>query len=180
MNPQSLLDFLHTIPAFIDKAPPVVGVAAHGRVQATMQLDRQLTNISIHKSLLSSPLDLRRHLLSAIDDAQTQRNIQVQNTIIKHSYIAHLSLWDVEGTLLSIQKEQSVISPSFLGFGRTDLVSIVRNRQGEIERVVLNSVHLRDRKKLERAILTAAREGYAKLQRLQKKMPYPDLVFCRW
>jgi DNA-binding protein YbaB len=176
MNPQPLLDFLHTLPAFIAKAPPVVGIAGRGRVQVTMQLDRQFTHISIDQSLLSSPLDLRNRLLAAIDNAQVQRNIQVQNIISQHSHIAHLSLWDVEGTLLSIRSQQAAASPCFLGIGRTSLVSVVRCKQGEIERVVLNSVRLRDQQELERSIIVAAQEGYTKLQRLQKTLPFPDLV----
>jgi DNA-binding protein YbaB len=175
MNPQPLLDFLHTLPAFIATAPPVVGVTAHGRVQVTMH-DRQLTHISIDPSLLSSPLDLRSRLLAAIYNAQAQRNIQVQNIISQHSHIAHLSLWDVEGTLLSIRSQQAVAAPSFLGIGRTNLVSVVRSKQGEIERVVLNPVRLRDQQELERSIIAAAQEGYAKLQRLQRNLPFPDLV----
>jgi DNA-binding protein YbaB len=176
MTTQPLLDFLYTLPAFIAKAPSVVGIAARGRVQVTMQLDRQLTHISIDPALLSSPLDLRSRLLAAIDNAQEQRNIQVQNIISQHSHIAHLSLWDVEGTLLSIRSQQAAASPNFLGIGRTSLVSVVRGKQGEIERIVLNSVRLRDQQELERSILTAAQEGYNKLQRLQKTLPFPDLV----
>jgi hypothetical protein len=42
--------------------------------------------------------------------------------------------------------------------------------------VVLNSVRLRDQQELERSIIVAAQEGYTKLQRLQKTLPFPDLV----
>jgi DNA-binding protein YbaB len=176
MDSQPLLDFLYTLPAFIAKAPPVVGVAARGRVKVTMQLDRQLANISIDQSLLSSPLDLRNRVLTAIEDAQEQRNNQVQNIISQHSHIARLSLWDIEGTLLAIRSQQAAASPSFLGIGRTSLVSVVRSKQGQIERLVLNTVRLREQQELERSIITAAQEGYSKFRRLQKTLPFPDLA----
>jgi DNA-binding protein YbaB len=176
MDSQPLLDFLHTLPAFIAKAPPVIGVAAHGRVQVTMQLDRQLTKISIDQSLLATPLDLRNRVLAAIVDAQSQRNIQVQNIISQHSHIAQLSLWDVEGTLLAIRSQQAAATTRLLSIGRTSLVSVVRGTRGEIERLVLNSVRVREQRELEQSIITAAQEGYSKFWRLQKTLPFADLA----
>jgi YbaB/EbfC DNA-binding family len=107
MSQQPLLDFLHTLPAFIAKAPPVIGVSEQARVKVVLQLDRTLNNIFIDPKLLKSPLDLRARILEAIEDAQQFRERQVQLIISRHACIAKLSLWDVEGTLDLLRKSRT-------------------------------------------------------------------------
>jgi DNA-binding protein YbaB len=173
MTSQPILDFLHTLPAFIVTAPPVIGVSAQARVKVLLQLDRQLTNIFIDPQLLQSPLDLRAMVLEAIEDAQQFRDRQVQLIISRHSCTAKLSLWDVEGTLLSIKSQQTT---DFQGIGRNHLVSMVRGQRGEINRMVLNSVQVTDQKELERSIIEAASQSCEKVRNLQKTLPFPNLV----
>jgi DNA-binding protein YbaB len=176
MSQQPLLDFLYTLPAFIAKAPPVIGVSDNGRVKLTLRLDRQLTDIAVDAALLPFPLDLRSRILAAISNAQELRNKQVQDIISRHSRAAQLSLWDVEGTLLAVRGQQSVFSTSFQGIGRNHLVSVVRDHQAQIDRLVLNSVRVRDRRELERSIIEAAQQGYDKVRYLQKTLPFADLI----
>jgi hypothetical protein len=174
MTPQPLLDFLHTLPAFIATAPPVIGVSAQARVKVLLQLDRQLTNIFIDPQLLQSPLDLRTAVLEAIEDAQQFRDRQVQLIISRHSCTAKLSLWDVEGTLLSIKSQQTT---DFQGIGRNHLVSMVRGQRGEINRMVLNSVRVSDNKELGRSIIEAASQSCEKIRNLQKTLSFPNLAW---
>jgi hypothetical protein len=174
MTPQPLLDFLHTLPAFIATAPPVIGVSAQARVKVLLQLDRQLTNIFIDPQLLQSPLDLRTAVLEAIEDAQQFRDRQVQLIISRHSCTAKFSLWDVEGTLLSIKSQQTT---DFQGIGRNHLISMVRGQRGEINRMVLNSVRVSDHKELERSIIEAASQSCEKVRNLQKTLSFPDLAW---
>jgi hypothetical protein len=174
MTSQPLLDFIYTLPAFISKAPPVIGVSAQARVKVVLQTDRQLTNIFIDRQLLQSPLDLRSAVLEAIEDAQQFRDRQVQLIISRHSCIAKLSLWDVEGTLLSIKSQQTA---DFQGIGRNHLVSMVRGQNGEINRMVLNSVRFRDSRDLERSIIEAASQSCEKVRNIQKTLPFPDLAW---
>jgi hypothetical protein len=175
MPPQPLIDFLHTLPAFITKAPPVIGASTHARVKVVLQLDRKLTNICINPILLNSPLDLRSKILEAIGDAQELRNRQIQEMISQHSYVAKLSIWDVEGTLLAIRSQQTAAAVNFQGVGRNRLVSVVRGQLGQIDRLVLNSVRVSSQPELERSIIEAAQEGHEKIRRLQNILPFPDL-----
>jgi DNA-binding protein YbaB len=175
MTSQPLLDFIHTLPDFIAAAPPVIGVSKHVNVKVVLQLDRQLTNIFIDPQLLPSPLDLRSKILEAIDEAQESRNRQVQAIISQHSLVAKLSLWDVEGTLLSIRSQQAALAINFRGIGCNRLVSVVRGEQGQIDRLVLNSLRVADQHELELAIVAAAQDGYEKVRKLQKILPFPNL-----
>jgi DNA-binding protein YbaB len=175
MTSQPLLDFIHTLPAFIATAPPVIGVSNQAKVKVVLQLDRQLTNIFIDSQLLPSPLDLRSKILEAINEAQELRNRQVQAMISQHSHVAKLSLWDVEGTLLAIRSQQDALAVNFQGIGCNRLVSVVRGQQGQIDRLVLNSLRVVDRHELELAIVAAAQDGYEKVRRLQKILPFPHL-----
>jgi DNA-binding protein YbaB len=176
MSQQPLLDFLHTLPAFIAKAPPVIGVSEQAQVKVLLQLDRTLNNIFIDPKLLKSPLDLRARILEAIEDAQQFRERQVQVIISRHTCIANLSLWDVEGTLLAVKSQQAAASLNVQGCGRNHLVSVVRGQRGEIDRLVLNSVRVCDSKELERSIVEAAKQGHEKIRDLQRTWPFPELT----
>jgi hypothetical protein len=167
MAPQPLLDFLHTLPPFIANAPPVIGVSVHEvflkenrlQVKVVLQLDRlwrkrsyrSLKNIFIDPQLLKSPLNLRANILEAIEDAQQFRKRQVQLIISRNAYVAKLSLWDVEGTLLAVKSRQAAASLNSPCCARNRLVSVGRGQRGEIdslsetlrERLVLNSVRIK-------------------------------------
>jgi hypothetical protein len=43
MNPQPLLNFLHTLPPIIVKAPPAIGVSAQAQVKVLLLLDHSKT-----------------------------------------------------------------------------------------------------------------------------------------
>jgi hypothetical protein len=174
MTSQPLLDFIYDLPAFITKAPPVIGVSDRARVKVILQLDRQLTNVFIDHQLLQSPLDLRAAVLEAIEDAQQFRDRQVQAIISQHTCTAKLSIWDVEGTLLSIKSQQTT---DFQGIGRNHLVSMVRGQSGEINRMALNSVRICGQKELERSIIEAAKQSRETVRNLQKTLPFPDLAW---
>jgi hypothetical protein len=177
MNPQPLLNFLHTLPAIIAKAPPVIGVSAQAQVKVLLLLDRSLKNIFIDPQLLKSPLDLRIGILEAIEDAHQFRERQVQLVISRHTCVAKLSLWDVEGTLLAVKGQQAAAAFGVQGIGRNRLVSVVRGQRGEIDRLVLNSVKICDSRELERSIIEAAQQGQEKISDLQKNWPFPDLAW---
>jgi hypothetical protein len=174
MTSQPLLDFIYALPAFITNAPPVIGVSERARVKVILQLDRQLTNVFIDHQLLQSPLDLRAAILEAIEDAQQFRDRQVQAIVSQHTCIAKLSIWDVEGTLLSIKSQQTT---DFQGIGRNHLVSMARGQSGEINRMALNSVRISGQKELERSIIEAAKQSREKVRNLQKTLPFPDLAW---
>jgi hypothetical protein len=152
MSPQPLLDFLNTLPAFITAAPPVIGVSEDGSVKVIMKLDQRLTDIWINPRLLQSPRALRVVVLATIHKAQELRSHQIHKIISEHSYIANLSPWDVEATLLSIKNQQSSVSHNFQGVGRNHLTTVLRNHQGEITRLVLNSTRVLNQQQLERSI----------------------------
>jgi DNA-binding protein YbaB len=176
MNPQPLLDFLYTLPPVISKAPPVIGVSEKAQVKAVLQLDRTLKSIFIDPRLLKSPLDLRARILEAIEDAQQFRERQVQVIISRHTCIANLSLWDVEGTLLAVKSQQAAASLNVQGCGRNQMVSVMRGQRGEIDRLVLNSMRFCDSKELERSIVEAAKHGHEKIRDLQRTWPFPELA----
>jgi hypothetical protein len=108
MAPQPLLDFLHTLPAFIANAPPVIGVSDRLQVKVVLKLDRlwrkrsyrSLKNIFINPQLLRSPSSLRANILEAIffqkhyvnEDAQKFREHQVQLMISELARATKLSL----------------------------------------------------------------------------------------
>jgi hypothetical protein len=46
---------------------------------------------------------------------------------------------------------------------------------GEIDRLVLNSLEVRDSRELERAIVDAANQGLAKVRELQEAWPFSEL-----
>jgi DNA-binding protein YbaB len=177
MTPQPLLNFLHTLPPIIAKAPPVIGVSAQAQVKVLLLLDRSLKNIFIDPQLLKSPLDLRAGILEAVEDAHQFRERQVQLIISRHTCVAKLSLWDVEGTLLAVKSQQATASLGVQGIGRNRLVSVVRGRRGEIDRLVLNSVRFMDSRELERSIVEAAEQGQEKINNLQKTWPFPELAW---
>jgi hypothetical protein len=177
-QPQPLLDFLHTLPPFIAKAPPVIGVSEYAFAKVVLQLDRQLTNVSIDPRLLKSPCEVRAQVLEAIHDAQEFRDRQVRAIISEHSQVAKLSIWDVEGTLLAVRNQQSEALRSVKGTGTgcNRLVSVVRSQQNQIIGLVLNSTNLCCRQELERSILHAAQQGYEEIHSLQKILPFPRLI----
>jgi DNA-binding protein YbaB len=177
MNPQPLLNFLHTLPPIIAKAPPVIGVSAQAQVKVLLLLDRSLKNIFIDPQLLKSPLDLRAGILEAIEDAQQFRERQVQLIISRHTCAAKLSLWDVEGTLLAVKGQQTTTALRVQGIGRNQLVSVVRGQRGEIDRLVLNSVRICESGELEKSIIEAAQQGQEKINDLQKAWPFPELAW---
>ncbi len=177
MTPQPLLNFLHSLPPIIAKAPPVIGVSAQAQVKVLLLLDRSLKNIFIEPQLLKSPLDLRTRILEAIQDAHQFRERQVQLIISRHTCAAKLSLWDVEGTLLAVKGQQTNASLGLQGIGRNALVSVVRRQRGEIDRLVLNSVKICDHRELESAIIEAAQQGQEKITQLQKTWPFPELTW---
>jgi DNA-binding protein YbaB len=176
MTPQPFLDFLHTIPVLIAEAPPVIGVSEHLQVKVVLQLDRQVKNIFIDSKLLQSPLNLHAKILEAIEDAQQFRERQVHAIISQYSYIANLSIWDVEGTLLAVKGQQANASLNVQGIGKNHLVLVVREPRGEIDRLVLNSTKLTNSNELERAIIEAARQGHEKITAMQKNWPFPELA----
>jgi DNA-binding protein YbaB len=175
MSKQPLLDFLNTLPVFITNAPPVIGVSEQAQVKVLLQLDRSLTSIFIDPGLLESPLDLRARILEAIFDAQQFRERQVQLIISRHTCIANLSLWDVEGTLLAVKGQQAAAFSDTYCCARNHLVSVGREQRGDIDRLVLNSMRLNDAKTLESAIVDAARQGHEKIRNLQKAWPFAEL-----
>ncbi len=128
----------------------------------------------LDSQLLQSPLNLWAAVLEAIEDAQQFRDRQVQLIISRHSCAAKLSLWDVEGTLLSIKSQQTT---DLQGVGRNRLVSMVRGQRGEINRMVLNSVRVSDQQELERSIIEAASQSCEKVRNLQKTLPFPNLAW---
>jgi hypothetical protein len=177
MTPQPLLNFLHTLPPIIAKASPVIGVSNRAQVKVLLLLDRSLKNIFIDPQLLKSPLDLRVGILEAIEDAHQFRERQVQLIISRHTCVAKLSLWDVEGTLLAVKGQQANAALGVQGIGRNRLVSVVRGRRGEIDRLVLNSVKIGDSRELEMAIVEAAQQGQDRIIKLQKTWPFPELTW---
>ncbi len=177
MNPQPLLNFLHTLPPIIAKAPPVIGVSAQAQVKVLLLLDRTLQNIFIDPQLLKSPLDLRAAILEAIADAHQFRERQVQLIISRHTCVAKLSLWDVEGTLLAVKGQQANAALGVQGIGKNRLVAVVRGGRGEIDRLVLNSVRFMDSRELESSIVEAAKQGQEKITKLQQAWPFPELTW---
>jgi hypothetical protein len=175
MSPQPLLDFLYTLPTFITNAPPVIGVSEQAQVKVVLQLDRTLKNIFIDPRLLQTPLNLRAHILEAIADAQQFRERQVQLIISRNACIAKLSLWDVEATLLTVKVQQSAASVNTHCCARNSLVSLGRGQRGDIERLVLNSLEVRDSRELESAIIDAANQGLAEVRDLQRAWPFSEL-----
>jgi hypothetical protein len=175
MSQQPLLDFLHTLPAFIAKAPPVVGVSEQAQVKVVLQLDRSLKSIFINPQLLRSPLNLRANILEAIEDAQKFRESQVQLIISKHALIAKLSLWDVEATLLAVKVRQAEASVITHCCTRNSLVSLGRGQRGDIERLVLNSMGVCDSRELEGSIVDAAHQGHQRVRDLQAAWPFSEL-----
>jgi hypothetical protein len=183
MAPQPLLDFLHTLPAFIANAPPVIGVSDRLQVKVVLKLDRTLKNIFINPQLLKSPLNLRANILEAIEDAQKFRESQVQLMISELARVAKLSLWDVEATLLAVKVQQAAASLNTHCCARNSLVSLGRGRRGDIdslsetlrERLVLNSMGVCDSRELERSIVDAAHQGHRRVRDLQEAWPFSEL-----
>jgi hypothetical protein len=175
MAPQPLLDFLYTLPAFITKAPPVIGVSEQVQVRVVLQLDRSLKNIFINPQLLQSPLDLRANILEAIEDAQKFRESQVQLMISELARVAKLSLWDVEATLLAVKVQQAAASVNTHCCARNSLVSVGRGQRGDIDRLVLNSMGVHDSRELEGSIVDAAHQGHQKVRDLQEAWPFSEL-----
>jgi YbaB/EbfC DNA-binding family len=175
MAPQPLLDFLHTLPAFVANAPPVIGVSDHLQVKVVLKLDRTLKNIFINPQLLRSPSNLRANILEAIEDAQQFRERQVQLMISELARVAQLSLWDVEATLLAVKVQQAAASVSTHCCARNSLVSVGRGQRGDIERLVLNSMGVHDSRELERSIVDAAHQGHQKVRDLQEAWPFSEL-----
>jgi DNA-binding protein YbaB len=175
MTPQPLLDFLYTLPASITNAPPVIGVSEQAQVKVVLQLNRQLKNIFIEPRLLQTPLNLRSHILEAISDAQQFRDRQVQLIISRNACVAKLSLWDVEGTLLAVKAQQAAASMNYRCCTRNSLVSVERGQRGDIERLVLNSLEVKESRELEMAIIDAAHQGHRKVRELQVAWPFAEL-----
>jgi hypothetical protein len=175
MAPQPLLDFLHTLPAFIANAPPVIGVSDRLQVKVVLQLDRSLKNIFINPQLLRSPLSLRANILEAIEDAQKFREHKVQLMISELAHATKLSLWDVEATLLAVKVQQAAASLNTHCCTGNSLVSVGRGQRGDIERLVLNSVGSFDSKELERSIIDAARQGHERVRESQRAWPFSEL-----
>jgi DNA-binding protein YbaB len=175
MAPQPLLDFLHTLPAFIANAPPVIGVSDRLQVKVVLRLDRSLKNIFINPQLLRSPSNLRANILEAIEDAQKFRESQVQLMISELAHVAKLSLWDVEATLLAVKVQQAAASVNTHCCARNSLVSVGRGQRGDIERLVLNSMGVHDSRELEGSIVDAAHQGHQKVRELQGAWPFSEL-----
>jgi hypothetical protein len=191
MAPQPLLDFLHTLPAFVANSPPVIGVSVHEvflkenrlQVKVVLKLDRlwrkrsyrSLKNIFINPQLLRSPSNLRANILKAIEDAQKFREHQVQLMISELARVAKLSLWDVEATLLTVKVQQAEASVNTHCCVRNRLVSLGRGQRGDIERLVLNSMGVHDSRELERSIVDAAHQGHQKVRDLQGAWPFSEL-----
>ena len=175
MAPQPLLDFLYTLPPFIANAPPVIGVSDRLQVKVVLRLDRSIKNISINPQLLQSRLDLRAHILEAIEDAQEFRERQVQLMISQLARVAKLSLWDVEATLLAVKVQQTAASLDTHCCARNRLVSVGRGQRGDIDRLVLNTMEIHDSKELERSLVDAAHRGHQKIKDLQKAWPFSEL-----
>jgi YbaB/EbfC DNA-binding family len=125
-HPQPLLDFLHTLSTFIEKAPPVIGMSEHAFVKVVLQLDRQLTNVSIDPRLLKSPREVRAQVLEAIQDAQKFRDRQVRAIISEHSQVAKLSIWDVEGTLLAACRSETPKALSSKQLSCKPLIAVIQ------------------------------------------------------
>jgi hypothetical protein len=175
MAPQPLLDFLHTLPAFIANAPPVIGVSDRLQVKVVLKLDRSLKNIFIDPQLLRSPSNLRTNILEAIEDAQKFRESQVQLMISELARVAKLSLWDVEATLLAVKVQQAAASVNTHCCARNSLVSVGRGQRGDIDRLVLNSMGVHDSRELEGSIVDAAHQGHQKVRDLQEAWPFSEL-----
>jgi DNA-binding protein YbaB len=183
MAPQPLLDFLHTLPAFVANAPPVIGVSDHLQVKVVLKLDRSLKNIFINPQLLrsrsvserKSPSELRANIMEAIEDAQKFRESQVQLMISELARVAKLSLWDVEATLLAVKVQQAAASVNTHCCARNSLVSVGRGQRGDIERLVLNSMGVHDSRELEGSIVDAAHQGHRKVRDLQEAWPFSEL-----
>jgi hypothetical protein len=191
MAPQPLLDFLHTLPAFVANSPPVIGVSVHEvflkenrlQVKVVLKLDRlwrkrsyrSLKNIFINPQLLRSPSNLRANILEAIEDAQKFRESQVQLMISELAHVAKLSLWDVEATLLAVKVRQAEASVVTHCCARNSLVSVGRGQRGDIERLVLNSMGVCDSRELEESIVDAAHQGHQKVRDLQEAWPFSEL-----
>jgi hypothetical protein len=191
MAPQPLLDFLHTLPAFVANAPPVIGVSVHEvflkenrlQVKVVLKLDRlwrkrsyrSLKNIFINPQLLRSPSNLRANILEAIEDAQKFREHQAQLMISELARVAKLSLWDVEATLLAVKVQQAAASLNTHCCARNSLVSVGRGQRGDIDRLVLNSVGVCDSRELEGSIIDAAHQGHQKVRDLQGAWPFSEL-----
>jgi hypothetical protein len=183
MAPQPLLDFLHTLPAFVANAPPVIGVSEQAQVKVVLKLDRlwrkrsyrSLKNILINSQLLRSPSNLRANILEAIKDAQQFRERQVLLMISELARVAKISLWDIEGTLLAVKVQQSAASLNTHCCTGNSLVSVGRGQRGDIERLVLNSMGVSDSRELERSIVDAAHQGHQKVRDLQRDWPFAEL-----
>jgi hypothetical protein len=175
MAPQPLLDFLYSLPSFIVNAPPVIGVSDRLQVKVVLKLDRSLKNIFINPQLLRSPSNLRANILEAIEDAQKFREHQVQLMISELARVAKLSLWDVEATMLAIKVQQAAASVNTHCCARNSLVSVGRGQRGDIDRLVLNSMEVRDSRELEGSIVDAAHQGHQKVRDLQGAWPFSEL-----
>jgi DNA-binding protein YbaB len=175
MAPQPLLDFLHTLPAFIANAPPVIGVSDRLQVKVVLKLDRSLKNIFINPQLLRSRSSLRANILEAIEDAQKFRESQVQLMISELARVAKLSLWDIEATMLAVKVQQAAASVNTHCCARNSLVSVGRGQRGDIERLVLNSMGVHDSRELEGSIIDAAHQGHQKVKDLQEAWPFSEL-----
>jgi DNA-binding protein YbaB len=175
MAPQPLLDFLHTLPAFIANAPPVIGVSDRLQVKVVLKLDRSLKNIFINPQLLRSPSNLRANILEAIEDAQKFREHQVQLMISELARVAKLSMWDIEATLLAVKVQQAAASLNTHCCTGNSLVSVGRGQRGDIERLVLNSMGVHDSRELEGSIVDAAHQGHQKVKDLQGAWPFSEL-----
>jgi hypothetical protein len=183
MAPQPLLDFLHTLPAFVANAPPVIGVSVHVvflkenrlQVKVVLKLDRSLKNIFINPQLLRSRSNLRANILEAIEDAQKFRESQVQLMISELARVAKLSLWDIEATMLAVKVQQAAASVNTHCCARNSLVSLGRGQRGDIERLVLNSMGVCDSRELEGSIVDAAHQGHQKVRDLQEAWPFSEL-----
>jgi hypothetical protein len=99
----------------------------------------------------------------------------VQLIISRNAYVAKLSLWDVEATLLAIKAQQSAAYLNTHCCVRNSLVSLGRGQRGDIDRLVLNSLEIRDSRELERAIIDAANQGLAEVRDLQEAWPFSEL-----
>jgi hypothetical protein len=79
--------------------------------------------------------------------------------------------------LIAVKGQQANAALGVQGIGRNRLVSVVRGRRGEIDRLVLNSVRVSDSRELESSIIEAAKQGQEKIANLQKTWPFPELTW---
>jgi hypothetical protein len=84
-------------------------------------------------------------------------------------------LWDVEATLLAVKVQQAAASVNTHCCAKNSLVSVGREQRGDIDRLVLNSLEVRDSRELEMAIVDAANQGLAEVRDLQGAWPFSEL-----